>query len=153
MKPWASRAEAECARAPAARRLSEEGAQGRVKAVCASACLSVLISATLLPALVRCQGSRPAPASSRGLSRTQGAVLPPRDLSKPAARGDTHQLHLRPQSFQDAVSSLCLLLQGGKGEEKLFLTSVTVTALCSSSAPVPKPLPKHTQNCYKSPPI
>lgn len=33
-------------------------------------------------------------------------------LPCPAVRGNTHQLHLGPQSFQDAVGSLCLLLQG-----------------------------------------
>lgn len=33
----------------------------------------------------------------------------------PTAMGNTHQLHLRTQPFQDAVGSFCLLLHRGKG--------------------------------------
>lgn len=83
-----------------------------------------------------------------GALASRGAL---RGSKPPAGRGATHQLHLGPQSFQDPVGSLRLLLQGGKakrrerekgGGEKLFLLLLTAAALCSSAPPVPKPLPK-----------
>lgn len=89
-----------------------------------SACLSVLISATSLPALVLCQrevlASSTLPSDSLDThagcrARHPGTSPNLARLPLPTARGNTHQLHLGTQPFQDPVGSLCLLLQGGKG--------------------------------------
>lgn len=62
--------------------------------------------------------------------------------------GNTHQLHLRTQPFQDPVGSLRLLLQGGKGtgRKKLLVPSVT------SRGSLLKPLLKPPRGQHKSHP-
>lgn len=92
--------------------------------MCVSACVLVLISVTSLPALVLCQrevrASSTLPSDSLDThtgcrARRPGTSPNLAQLPLPTARGNTHQLHLGTQSFQDPVGSLCLLLQGGKG--------------------------------------
>lgn len=130
----------------------EEGAKGlsvsEKGSEYVSACVSVLISVTLLPALVQCQHEVRASStlpSDRYTHRQGAASLPTQEpfqtcLPLPAARGNTHQLHLGTQPFQDPVGSLRLLLQGGKkrGKKKLFVPSVYKPRLSAPALPSAK---------------
>lgn len=120
--------------------LSEEGS------VCVSACVSVLISVTLLPALVLCQqevrASSTLPSDRHTDTHTQRVPpsLPTQEPlpSWPCSQGNTHQLHLGTQPFQDPVGSLRLLLQVGKGrgrKKKKVICAIRLqaAALCFSS--------------------
>lgn len=118
--------------------------------MCVSACVSVLISATSLPALVPCQrevrASSTLPSDSLDTHKGCCAHHPGTSpnlarLLLPTARGNTHQLHLGTQSFQDPVGSLCLLLQGGKrGRRKV------ISAMGNSCSP-----PLLLSPCAKTP--
>lgn len=146
----------------------EEGTKGlslsKEGSVYVSACISVLISVTLLPALVLCQQEVRASSTlpSDRHTHTKGAAIAlhpgtspnPAWLPLPAARGNTHQLHLGTQSFQDPVGSFCLLLQGGKGrgKTKLFVPSVTGRSSLLQLSPLLKPLLRPPQSRHKSHP-
>lgn len=55
-----------------------------------------------------------------------------------------------PSRIRWAASAFFCREEREEGEDKLFLPLVTVTALCSSSPPVLKPLPTPLQGCHKS---
>lgn len=115
-----------------------------------------------------CASKRSGPAAHFLLTDThththiQGAAIAlhpgtspnPAWLPLPAARGNTHQLHLGTQSFQDPVGSFCLLLQGGKGrgKTKLFVPSVTGRSSLLQLSPLLKPLLRPPQSRHKSHP-
>lgn len=79
----------------------------------------------------------------------------PGTSATPTAMGNTHQLHLWTQSFQDAVGSFCLLLHGGKGrgKKKLFLPLTTAALLPSTQTPsLPNPpAPERERGPQESP--
>ena len=79
----------------------------------------------------------------------------PGTSATPTAMGNTHQLHLWTQSFQDAVGSFCLLLHGGKGrgKKKLFLPLTTAALLPSTQTPSQPhpPAPARERGTQESP--
>lgn len=95
-----------------------------------------------------CASKRSGPAAHFLVADTRTAGAPrslsARNRSGPArprsrSTGNTHQLHLRTQPFQDPVGSLRLLLQGGKGTGRKKLLVPSVTSRCSLLKPLLKP--------------
>lgn len=93
-----------------------------------------------------CASKRSGPAAHFLLTDTQTHTqrvppsLPTQELlpSWPCSQGNTHQLHLGTQPFQDPVGSLRLLLQVGKGrgrKKKKVICAIRLqaAALCFSS--------------------
>lgn len=81
-----------------------------------------------------------------GALASRGAL---RGSKPPAGRGATHQLHLGPQSFQDPVGSLRLLLQGGKAKRREREKGGEKSYFCCCLQPQPSaPAPHLCQNPF-----
>lgn len=147
----ASPVEPDCARAPSTLQLQcrgEKGAKGLSsarRALCVCLPAFQYSSQSLRFLLWCCASERSGPAAHFPVTDTRTAQGH-RDRSP--STGNTHQLHLRTQPFQDPVGSLRLLLQGGKGtgRKKLLVPSVT-----SRGSPL-KPLLKPPRGRHKSHP-
>lgn len=111
-----------------------------------------------------CASKRSGPAAHFLLTDTQTHTqrvppsLPTQEPlpSWPCSQGNTHQLHLGTQPFQDPVGSLRLLLQVGKGrgrKKKSYLChSVTSSSSLFQLSLLLKPLLKPPQSHHKSHP-